>query len=172
MGLIWPNCLFSQTFYPQPANTFTRIYPSYPRHFATLALSWWIIEFYHVLFAIRCGNFVIIDIVHTFEKFDVFVYSFEKFVASVIMMNHRTISSLPWHLNCNFEIIDIVHTWFWNFFCIYLFILHLIHLLPALSWWIIELYQVFFDIRCGNFEIEFTKGGRWSDRVAVKLDTQ
>ena len=30
-------------------------------------------------------------------------------------------------------------------------------------------YQAFFDIRCGNFEIEFTKGGRRSDGVAVKL---
>ena len=41
------------------------------------------------------------------------------------------------------------------------FVDYLIHLLPALSWWIIELYHVFFDMRRGKFEIEFTRGGGW-----------
>ena len=34
-GLILQNCMFSQTFYPN-LNFFTRIYPSYLLHFATL----------------------------------------------------------------------------------------------------------------------------------------
>ena len=39
-GLVLQNCVFSQTFYPNP-KTFTRIYSSYPWHFAT----WWDVIF-------------------------------------------------------------------------------------------------------------------------------